>query len=98
MLLLIWICAEHDEGGAKGRSIPLPNVFACIGISAIAACACRLLSRIATPFVSGIAGVFGLMNVVDGPYGGVIGILVGALVALWPATNRGARSPKEHAR
>ena len=95
-VLLVWICTQHEHGGSKGRSIPLENVFASIGVSAVAAFGCRFLSRIATPIVGGIAGGFGLMSTLDTPFGAVVGILVGSLVALWPARNQKGRPPEEH--
>jgi hypothetical protein len=60
-------------------------VLFCIGLAAVAAGVCRQFSRIAAPFVGGVIGAFGILGALDTPYGGVLGLLIGFAVTLWPA-------------
>jgi len=93
--LLAGVCSGHEHSGHKGSAVPLYNVVSSIVFSAIATLLVRILfnttaGRISAPFVGGIAGVFGnsskdLIGKLSGPYGGVIGLLVGLIIILIPA-------------
>jgi hypothetical protein len=81
---LALMCANHDVGGMKGSYIPTSEVTSCILMAAGAALLCKWLwRRSMAPILGGIAGA-----TICGPYGGVVGMLVGLLVALMPVAER----------
>ena len=93
--ILAWI-AQHRHGRAKGTPIPIPNVALCLVIAGVAGSVCkRYWLPIAVPFVAGIAGAFGIFEPHSGPYGGILGLLVGCLVLLLPFGRRRRVSSEE---
>ena len=85
VVALVWLASHHEHARAKGTYVPLPNVILCVVVAAIGALLCKRYWRTATcPIIGGIAGVFGIAERFAGPYGGVIGMLVGLLVMLLP--------------
>lgn len=48
----------------------------------------RFLNSVAGVFVGGIGGVFGTLDEFAGPYGGVVGLVAGAIVVALPICNR----------
>ena len=52
--------------------------------TAAAAIGKRYLNTVSGIFLGGVGGVFGTLDPLCGPYGGVVGVVVGALVALLP--------------
>jgi hypothetical protein len=93
---LLWLCSHHGHGGAKGSYIPLPNVILCVFTAAGAAWLCkRYWLAVASPFVGGIAGVFGIARASAGPFGGAVGLVVGLLVALLPLGTKCRRAEAE---
>lgn len=86
---LLWLCLQHGHGRAKGTYAPLPNMAASMCLAAAAAFLCkRYWLTMAAPFIAGIAGVFGIGDPHCGPYGGVLGLLVGLLMVLLPIGKR----------
>lgn len=82
---IAWLVVQHEHGRAKGTTVPFPNVLLCITCAYIAGFACkRFWIEFAVPFIAGIAGVFGIAETSSGPYGGVLGFLVGCLILLLP--------------
>jgi hypothetical protein len=97
--LLVVVCNGHDHGGAKGNAVPLFSVFSSIKFAAIATLLVLLFlnstaGKIAAPFVGGIVGVFGIQaeNQLNGPYGGVVSLLVGIIIVLVLAPHIGKLS------
>jgi hypothetical protein len=87
--VVVWLCSHHEHGGVKGRCVPIPNIVSCIVVAAAAALLCkRFWLAFAVPFVSGVAGVFGAAGPFYGPYGGVLGFLVGLWILLLPFGRR----------
>ncbi len=93
---VIRVCSQHQHGGMKGISVPLLTVAMITIVAAIAAAVTRFgfkssAGNIAAPFVSGIAGVFtaGYGSSSSGPYGGILGLLVGTVVVLIPLNRNG---------
>ncbi len=83
LVLLLLLCLQHEHAGMKGRCVPIPNLASCILVTAEAAFLCkRYWHSLAVPFVAGIAGVFGIAGQLYGPFGGVVGVLIGILVVL----------------
>ena len=83
--ILVWLGLHHADGGLKGAYIPLPNLAVCIVVAATAGIVCtRAWSAIAAPALAGIAGVFGIGGQLYGPFGGIVGLLVGLIVVLVP--------------
>ncbi len=87
--LLGIVIGQHEHGAIKGMPVPIANVLFCMFAAAVAAAICRfrfnrLAGWIATPFVAGIAGAFGILGESYGPYGGVVGLLVGIIVLALP--------------
>lgn len=78
--MLAAMMAEHHHGQIKGGDIPFAYVTCAVVCSTIAALICLRFSRIATPFVAGVAGVFSVIEPQGGPYGGIVGLLVGTAV------------------
>lgn len=88
--LLASVCSQHDHGGLKGIPVPLGNVAASIVFAAIAAASIkyglkRTAAIVAAPFVGGIVGVFASGDQFYGPFGGLVGFLVGTIIALVPS-------------
>ena len=88
---IVWLMAQHHHGGIKGIVIPFLNVIFCIVSASIAGFVCkRLWIGFAVPIVAGITGVFGIAGQFYGPYGGVLGFLVGCVVLILPFGQRRA--------
>jgi dolichol kinase len=88
--LLAFLCTKHDHGGLKGIPVPLEDVVASIIFAAIAAASIkyglkRTAAMVAAPFVGGIAGVFASGDQFYGPFGGLVGLLVGTIIVLVPS-------------
>ncbi|MCU0979792.1 MAG: hypothetical protein MUF25_11575, partial [Pirellulaceae bacterium] len=82
---VVWLCWQHEHGGAKGMAVPVPNVAACVVVAAVTAVLCRRFwLAFAAPFVAGLAGVLAIAEPRCGPYGGLLGILVGIWILLLP--------------
>ena len=89
-----WLCWQHEHGGAKGLAVPVPNVVSCVVVAALAAVLCkRFWLALAAPLVSGLAGVLAIAEPRYGPYGGLLGILVGIWILLLPVARRPTPSP-----
>jgi hypothetical protein len=82
---LVYLCLQTDYARLKGmpmeswRLVPL--------IVAATACALlgkRFLNSVAGVFLGGIGGVFGTLDQFAGPYGGVVGLVAGAIVVALP--------------
>ena len=87
--LLLYLCMQTDHARMKGtpmntwRLIPLiftAATFAFLGK--------RFLNSIAGLFLGGIGGAFGTLDSFAGPYGGVVGLLVGAIVIAIPIMHK----------
>ena len=87
--LLCYLCLQTDHARLKGtpmepwRLIPLilaAATFALLGK--------RFLNTIAGLFLGGIGGVFGTLDNLSGPYGGVVGLLVGGIVIAIPIMHK----------
>lgn len=86
IVLLVYVLQQSDHGRSKGTPVPFPNLVACLVLALVAAIVTRRCwSVIFVPFVAGIAGSFGTFDQFCGPYGAVVGLLVGSLVAVIPA-------------
>ena len=92
--LVAWLYWRHEHGGAKGMAVPVPNVAACVVAAAVAAVLCRRFwLAFAAPLVSGLAGVFAIAEPRYGPYGGLLGILVGIWILLLPVVFHFGKQP-----
>jgi len=87
--LLVYLCLQTDHARLKGmpmeawRLIPLiltAATFAFLGK--------RFLNSMAGLFLGGIGGAFGTLDNFAGPYGGVVGLLVGAIVIAIPIMHK----------
>ena len=87
--VLVYLCLQTDHARLKGmpmdtwRLIPLiltATTFAVLGK--------RFLNSIAGLFLGGIGGAFGTSDNFAGPYGGVVGLLVGAIVIAIPIKHK----------
>ena len=87
--LLVYLCLQTDHARLKGtpmeawRLIPLiltAATFAVLGK--------RFLNSVAGLFLGGIGGAFGTLDNFAGPYGGVVGLLVGAIVIAIPIMHK----------
>ncbi|TWT61522.1 hypothetical protein [Rubinisphaera italica] len=87
--MLVYLCLQTDHARLKGmpmenwRLIPLiltATTFAFLGK--------RFLNSIAGLFLGGIGGAFGTLDNFAGPYGGVVGLLVGAIVIAIPIMHK----------
>ena len=87
--VIVYLCLQTGHARLKGmpmdtwRLIPL--------ILTAAACAFlgkRFLNSIAGLFLGGIGGAFGTMDNFAGPYGGLVGLLVGAIVVAIPVMHK----------
>jgi len=83
--LLVYLCFQTGHARLKGtpmeawRLIPLiitAVIFALLGK--------RFLNSISGLFLGGIGGVVGTLDTMAGPYGGIVGLLVGAVVIANP--------------
>ena len=75
---IAWLIEQHHHGGMKGTALLLQNVIACVLVSFVAALICKQFwLLIAASFVAGVYGAR-----ISGPYGGVLGLLVGSFVVL----------------
>lgn len=95
-VLLAMVVRNHDHGAIKGMPVPMANIVYSVVVSVVVAAICkmrfkRLAGRMATPFVAGIAGSFGILSASYGPYGGILGLLVGTIVLLLPFGSISAR-------
>ena len=81
---------NHHQGGMKGGALSIQNVLVCCAVAVVAAFICkRGWLWFAAPFV---AGVFGAL--ISGPYGGILGLLVGCVVTLLPFGHRPRYRPE----
>lgn len=86
---IVWLVGQHEYGRSKGTAVPFPNVLFSISCACIAGFICkRFWIGLAVPFVAGIAGAFGTADTLSGPYGGVLGFLVGYMILLLPFGQR----------
>ena len=93
LAILAWVCSCHAHGRIKGGYVPLPNVILCILVAAVAAILCKhYWNSVTAPFVGGLAGAFGIAESFSGPFGGVVGLLVGVLIVCLPTGRRSAAS------
>jgi len=91
---LLGVCSGHEHGRIKGGYVPLPNVVSCVIVAGVAALLCKhYWNSVTAPFVGGVAGAFGIAERFSGPFGGVIGFLMGLLIVLLPT---GKRPPSPH--
>jgi len=82
---IFWWINEHHHGRAKGTPIPFSNVLLCLLSATVAGLICkRYWIEYAVPFVAGVAGAFGIFEPLSGPYGGVLGFLVGFFILVLP--------------
>ena len=82
---IFWWINEHHHGRAKGTPIPFPNVLLCLISATVAGLICkRYWIEYAMPFVAGVAGALGIFESLSGPYGGVLGFLVGFFILVLP--------------
>jgi len=91
---LAFVCSQHQHGGIKGGSIPLSTLKLIIIIAAMATAITRFgfksgAAKVAAPFVGGIAGVFATGNAMCSPFGGIVGLLVGTVIAIIPLPHSG---------
>jgi len=85
---------QRQHGRAKGTPIPFPNVLLCLMSAGVAGLVCkRYWIEYAVPFVAGVAGALGVFEPLSGPYGGVLGFLVGCLVLLLPFERKPRATP-----
>jgi len=94
--LLVYLCLQTEHAQIKGtpmdtwRLIPL-----ILAAAAAAGIGKRFLNSVSGLFLGGIGGAIGTFDHSSGPYGGTVGLLVGAIVVLIPVikiTNRQASS------
>lgn len=82
---ITWLIMQHVHGGTKGLPIPVFHVFLSMLSAFVAAVMCkRYWLSFAVPFVASIAGAYGIAGPLYGPYGDVLGFLVGGLVLTLP--------------
>ena len=95
--LLVYLCLQTDHARLKGmpmdtwRLIPLiltAAAFALIGK--------RFVNSIAGLFLGGIGGAFGTLDNFAGPYGGVVGLVVGAIVIAIPIMHKPRKTDVRH--
>jgi hypothetical protein len=88
LAILAWAGMHHANAGLKGAYVPLWNVAVCIVAAAIAAIVClRAWSAVAAPAAAGITGAFLIGSDLFTSFGGVVGLLVGLVVVLVPASS-----------
>lgn len=87
--LLVYLCLQTDHARLKGmpmetwRLIPLiltAAIFAVLGK--------RFINSVAGLFLGGIGGAFGTLDDFAGPYGGVVGLVVGDIVIAIPILHK----------
>lgn len=98
--LLAFNISQHGHSGMKGTPVPLLTVTMISIVAAVVSVFMRLgwntiAGRIACPFVAGIAGVFASGEPRYGPYGGIVGLLVGTIITFIPL-DHDRRSPHRH--
>ena len=97
LLFLVLLCLQTDHARLKGMPLEawrLVPLISCAGAAAIIGKP-RLHPLIVVP-LAGIAGAFGSLDQLAGPYGASVGILVGAIVVLFPYNGR-VRTENRHA-
>lgn len=85
LLALISLCLQTDNARLKGMPMEpwrlIPLLFAA---TASALLGKRFLNSVAAIFLGGLGGVFGTLDQFAGPYGGVVGLVAGAIVVALP--------------
>jgi hypothetical protein len=96
-ILLVVVCSYHHHGGMKGSYIPISNIVTCMATASFAAILCKLYWRsFLVPAVAGVAGALGIGGHLYEPYGCVVGILVGLLVAFLPISLSARQRPAQN--
>lgn len=86
---LVYLCLQTDHARAKGMSMESWRLAPLIlGAIACALLGKRFLNSVAGVFLGGIGGVFGTLDQFAGPYGGVVGLVVGAIVVALPICDK----------
>ena len=86
---LVYLCLQTDHARLKGmpmeswRLVPLILTAAAAAISGR-----RFLNSVSGLFLGGIGGAFGTLDNSATPYGGVVGLLVGAIVVVLPVIHK----------
>jgi hypothetical protein len=86
---LFYLCLQTDHASAKGMPMESWRLAPLIlGATACALIGKRFLNSVAGLFLGGIGGVFGTLDEFSGPYGGVVGLVVGAIVVALPICDK----------
>jgi len=86
---LVYLCLQTDHARLKGMPMESWRLVPLILTAAIAALlGKRFLNSISGLFLGGIGGAFGTLDNFAGPYGGVVGLLVGAIVVVLPVMHK----------
>lgn len=89
--LLIWLSLQTDHARLKGQPMEAWRVVPLIACAVAAALiGKRYLNPVAGMFLSGIGGAVAT-GTDAGPYGGVVGLVVGAIVVLLPVMHKPAK-------
>jgi hypothetical protein len=86
---LVYLCLQTDHGRAKGMPMESWRLAPLIlGATVCGLLGKRFLNSVAGVFLGGIGGVFGTLDQFAGPYGGVVGLVVGAIVVALPICDK----------
>ncbi|MFV1966034.1 MAG: hypothetical protein ACC628_11460 [Pirellulaceae bacterium] len=87
--LLVYLCLQTEHARLKGTSMDAWRLIPLILTAAAAAgIGKRFLNSISGLFFGGIGGLFGTLDQFAGPYGGIVGLLVGTIVVLLPVMQK----------
>ncbi len=90
--LLVYLCLQTDHARLKGTPMDpwrlVPLIFTAAAAAAIGK---RFFNSISGLFLGGIGGAFGTFDQFAGPYGGIVGLLLGAMVVLFPVMDKPKR-------
>ena len=83
------LCQQTDHAGIKGTPVESWRLVPLVLTAAAAAVlGKRFLNSASGLFLGGIGGAFGIGDNFAGPYGGVVGLLVGAIVVVLPVMHK----------
>lgn len=88
-LLVAYLSLQSDHARAKGTAMDSWRLIPMLLTAATAAfIGKRFLNSISGLFLGGIGGSIGTLDQFSGPYGGVVGLLVGAIVVILPILHK----------
>lgn len=93
--LLVHLCLQTDHARVKGMPLETWKLIPLITCAIVATLlGKRFLNGFAAVFLGGIGGVFGACDNLAGPYGGIVGLVVGMIVVtlagLWTSVRESA--------